>query len=827
MLLTLRSLARGLVRSPAFTALAVLTLAVGIGATTAVFSLVHAVLLRPLPFPDPERLVGVWHSAPGLDIEQFEHSLGTYVLYQRHARSLEEIGLYDASSASLTDGTTPERVTSAGATASLFTVLRVAPARGRVFVEGDERPGAEPTVLLSDALWRRRFGGDPAVVGKTLRVDGVARQVAGVMPPSFRFPEADTELWLPVTIDEANLGIGNFNWYGIARLAPGATPETAQRELAAIVRRIPEEFPNEDITAGMMEHARFTTLVHPQRDDVVGEIRQVLWVLLGAVGVILLIACANVANLFLVRAEARQREVAVRTALGASRGAIACTFLGETTLLALAGGALGLVLAGAGLRALLALGPEGIPRLEEVGIDLPVLGFTLLVSLLAALLCGGFAALRYGTWHARAAAHAWIVPALKEGGRGGSTGRERHRARHVLVVAQMALALVLLVCSGLMVRSFWRLRHVDPGVEPQGVLTARLALPKTEYPDEAANARFATALLERVRALPGVVEAGTVTILPLTGGGSNSAHTFEDFPLPPDAVPPIIAVRFATPEYFRAMGIPLLAGRTFSPVDPARPTNEIVVSAALAERFWPGKSALGRRIVQGLAREEREWSTIVGVVGSVRDAGLHEKPFEAIYYPLRRIVPVEAEGEWVPRNFSLVVKVEGKPMAAAAAVREAVWGLDRNLPLAQVRTMEEVVERSTARTSFTMLLLLVAAAMAVLLGGVGNYGVISYVVSQRTREIGVRMALGAARRDVAGLVLRQGLWMALGGVAIGLAGAFALTRLLRALLFEVSPTDPATFGAVSVVLVAVALLASYLPARRAASVDPLEAIRYE
>ena len=819
MLQTLRSLARGLVRSPAFTALAVLTLAVGIGATTAVFSLVHAVLLRPLPFPDPERLVGVWHSAPGLDIEQFEHSLGTYVLYKRHARSLQGIGLYDAGSASLTDGASPERVTSAGATASLFTVLRVAPARGRAFVEGDERPGAEPIVILSDALWRRRFGGDPAVVGKSLRVDGVARQVVGVMPPSFRFPEPDTELWLPVTIDEANLEIGNFNWYGIARLAPGATPETAQRELAAIVRRMPEEFASEDITAGMMEHAHFTTLVHPQRDDVVGEIQQVLWVLLGAVGVILLIACANVANLFLVRAEARQREVAVRTALGASRGAIARTFLGETTLLAVAGGALGLLLAGAGLRALLTLGPEGIPRLEEVGIDLPVLGFTLLVSLLAALLCGGFAALRYGTPE--------LVPALKEGGRGGSTGRERHRARNLLVVAQMALALVLLVCSGLMVRSFWRLRHVDPGVEPRGVLTARLALPETEYPDEAANARFAIALLERVRALPGVVEAGTVTVLPLTGGGSNSAHTFEDLPLPPDAVPPIIAVRFATPEYFQAMGIPLLAGHTFSPVDPARPTNEIVVSAALAERFWPGKSALGRRIVQGLKQKENEWSTIVGVVGSVRDEGLQEKPFEAIYYPLRRIVPVGEEGEWVPRNFTLVVKVEREPMDAAAAVREAVWGLDRNLPLAQVRTMEEVVERSTARTSFTMLLLLVAAAMAVLLGAVGNYGVISYVVSQRTREIGVRMALGAARGDVAGLVLRQGLWMALGGVAIGLAGAFALTRLLRALLFEVSPTDPATFGAVSVVLVAVALLASYLPARRAASVDPLEAIRYE
>jgi predicted permease len=811
-------LLRQLARTPGFTLVAVLTLAIGIGANVAIFSLVHAVLIEALPFPEPERLVAVWHTAPGLDIPQFEQSDGTYVIYRRESRTLEELGIYDLRSVSLTGDGAPERLDGSGATASAFEVLRVPPALGRRFVASDERAGAEPVVLLSHALWSRRFGGARDAVGTTVRLDGETRRIVGVMPAGFRFPSAETELWVPITIDPAKLAVGNFNYRGIGRLRPGATPQAVERELSALVRRIPEEFPDEQITPGMLETARFAAKVHPLRDDVVGDVERLLWILLGSVGVILLIACANVANLFLVRAEARQREVAVRTALGATRGQIARAFLGESTALALAGGALGVLLAGLGLRVLLAAGAERIPRLEEVGIDAPVLAFALAVSLVAALLCGGFAGLRYGAPD--------LVPALKEGGRGDTAGRGRHRARHVLVAAQMALALVLLAGSGLMVRSFWRLRHVEPGFDARGVLTLRLALPESDYPDTAATARFVNRLLERVRAVPQVVAAGTVTLLPLDGGGNNGAHTFEDFPLPPDAVPPILAYRNVTPDYFQAMGIPLVEGKTLDAVDPGRRSAEVVVSRALAERFWSRGGALGRRLTQGLAEDGR-WATIVGVVGSVRDAGLHEKPVETVYYPLMR--PPSPDGEdFAPRWFTLVVRTAGDdPLALAPAVREAIWSLDRNLPVARVRGMDQVMAESTARTSFTMLLLVIAAAMALLLGAVGNYGVISYVVSQRTREIGVRMALGARQRDVARMVVRSGLFVALAGVALGLAGALAVTRLMQALLFEVSPTDPATFGAVSALLVGIALLASYLPARRAAAVDPIEAIRCE
>ncbi len=817
---SLRSAVRLLLRAPGFALIAVLTLGLGIGANVAIFSVVHAVLIEPLPYVEPERLVGLWHTAPGIGMPRFEQSDGTYSLYRRHSKTLEEIGLYDHRSVSLTGDGEPERVTSSGATGTLFEVLGVPPALGRPLFEADERPGAEPVVVLSDGLWRRRFGGEAGAVGGTVRLDGVTRRIVGVMPAGFRFPTAQTELWVPIAVDPGNLEVGNFNYEGLARMRPGATPEAVQRELSALARRIPEEFPDEQITAGMIESAKFASTVNPLRDDVVGEVERVLWVLLGSVGVILLIACANVANLFLVRAEARQREVAVRTALGATRGRIARAFLGESAVLALAGGVLGVALAATGLRVLLAIGPEGIPRLQEVGLDAPVLGFALVLSLLAALLGGSFAAFRYGM--------PAIVPALKEGGRGGTAGRAGNRARHALVAAQMALALVLLVGSGLMVRSFWQLHRVDPGVEPHGVFTAALALPDGTYGTKAAAARFVTALLERVRAIPGVVEAGTVTLLPLAGGGSNSGHVIEDFPLAPDAVPPILAVRFATPEYFAAMGISLVEGRTLSPIDPERRSDEVVVSQALAERFWPNGSALGKRLNQGLASEGR-WSTIVGVVGSVRDKGLHEAPVEAVYYPLVRREDEDEEGEgWVPSWFTLVVKTDrDDPLALAPSVREAVWSLDRNLPVARVRTMARVVQESTARTSFTMLLLSIAAAMALVLGAVGNYGVISYVVSQRTREIGVRMALGAGQRAVAGMVLKQGLLVALAGVVVGFAGAFAVTRLMGALLFEVSPTDPPTFGTVAAVLVAVSLVASWLPARRAAAVDPIEAIRCE
>jgi len=817
MLSTFRSLVRELQRSPGFLLIAVLTLGVGIGANAAIFSVVDAVVIRPLPYPESERLVGVWNDAPGIKLSHFEQSDGTYVLYRRENRVLEDLGIYATSAATLTGGQAPERIESATVTGSLFPVLRVQAALGRAIQEADEKPGAEKVVVLSDELWRQRFGGDPKALGSILRLDGVGRRVVGVMPAGFHFPRPETRLWLPFPIDPANLNPGDFSYPAVGRLRPGITPRRAARELSALVWRIPALYPSTDIDRGMIENAKLAVQVIPMRDDLVGDVERVLWILLGSVGCILLIACANVANLFLVRAEGRQREVAVRTALGATRGDVARLFLGESLVLSLLGGVLGLGLAWAGVRLLARLRPEGIPRLEEVGVDGRVMLFTLLLSIFAGLLCGGLALLRYGAPP--------LAPALREGGRGGSAGRERLRARNVLVVAQVALALVLLVISGLMVRSFWRLRGVDPGFRADGVLTLQLDLPRSDYPDSASVIRFADQLRERVKGLARVEGVDTVFPLPLGGSDTNSGYTFEDYPLPPGQVPPILANSFVTPGYFKTLGIPLLEGRTFERLDPTLKLREVVVSRGMAERFWPGRSPLGKRIANGLANGKTPWYTIVGVVGDVHVRGLDQKPVETIYFPMGRSSDTES---YTPQGgLSLVVKAQGDPRALAAPLRGILRQMDPNLPVSRVRPLKEVAAGSMARVSFTMFLLALAAAVALLLGAVGIYGVISYVVSQRTREIGVRMALGAGRSDISRMVLREGLGITLLGIGIGLAAALAATRLMLALLYGVSPTDPATLGAVPVLLAGVALLASWVPARRASRVEPLEAIRYE
>jgi len=814
---SLRSLARGFLRSPGFVLITVLTLGLGIGANAALFSVVNAVIIRPLPYPEPERIVAVWHDAPGIGLRQFEQSDATYLLYRKYNHVLEDLAIYANGSVNLTGGQEPVRLTASGVSGSMFHVLRVPAALGRALQETDERPGAEPVVVLSADLWQHRFGGDRGMVGTTLRIDGVTRRVVGVMPAGFHFPQQDTQLWVPLTFDPAKLSGGNFNYDSIGRLRPGVTAGRAAKELSALVWRIPAEAPGSQITRGMLESSHLSVLVHPLRDDVVGDVQRILWVLLGSVGVILVIACANVANLFLVRAEGRQREVAVRTALGGTRLDVARLFLGESVALSLLGGVLGLALAAAGVRLLVALRPQGIPRLDEIHVDGTVLLFTLALAIASGLLFGLFAVLRYGTPE--------LVVALKEGGKGGTAGRERHRARNLLVVAQIALALVLLVGAGLMGKSFWRLRNVNPGFDSRGVLTVYLYLANSDY-SNLAVANLIQRLVATVHAVPGVTAVATVTGLPLGGGFSNNGYSFEDFPQSKDVVPPLFTTHVASPEYFKAMGIPLLEGRAFDAINPQRPSRDILVSQALAKRFWPGKSALGKRMAPGLQVDSTKWCTIAGVVGSVRTRTLEEPPAEAVYLPW--ITAGNGNGtSYVPHDFSLVVRGTGDPVKLVAPVREAIRSLDPNLPLSEVRPMAEVVDRSMARTSFTMLLLAIAATVALVLGAVGIYSVIAYVVTQRTREIGVRMALGARRQDVERMVLRQGLGLAVTGVALGLAAALAVTRLMTALLFEVKSFDPATFVVVPVVLAVIALLASWVPAQRAARVEPLEAIRYE
>ena len=817
----MRSTVRGFLKSPGFLFLTVLTLALGIGATAALFTVVNAVLIRPLPYPEPERIVYVQMSAPGMGLEDAQISDAVYRVYRKENRVLEDLGIYREDAATLTGDQEPVRVGAAGVTPSVFGVLHVPAEVGRTLVEGDGKPGAEPVAVLSHALWQSRFGGEFGTVGSKIQVNGVSRRVVGVMPERFRFPSSDIDLWLPLVIDPARLSPGNFNYSGVGRLRRSVSAERATKELSSLVWRLPEALGADSINRGTIVQSRLAVIAKPLRDRVVGDVARILWLLLGSVGIILLIACANVANLFLVRAEGRQREVAVRTAIGASRWEVARVFLVESLALSLSGGLLGLALALVGIRFLLALQPQGIPRLEEVGVDGTVVAFTALVSILSGLLIGAFAAWRYGSPD--------LVPALKDGGRNGMVGKARHRTLQGLVVVQVALALVLLVEAGLMMRSFWLLVSVDPGIDPRGVLTVRLNLPESEYADSARTARFYVQLLERVRALAGVEQVGTISNLPLAAGQSMSSHLIEDRPLMPDELPPMLGTRFASPGYFEALGIPLIEGRGFDRIDPDRTEEGVVVSRAVAQRFWPGRSALGKRLAPGGPGEPvAKWFTIIGVAGDVHEQGLHRKPVEAVYYPVRSVNP-DMDGEWVPRDFTLVVKA--KPgidlNGLANPLRRAVWSVDPKLPLTRMRTMDKVVERSMARTSFTMLLLGIGAAIALFLGAVGIYGMISYIVSERTQEIGVRMALGAQRGDVSGMVVKEGLVLALLGIGAGLIVALAVTHLMKALLYEVSTTDPAIFTTVPLLLALVALLASYIPARRAAAVEPLEAIRYE
>jgi putative ABC transport system permease protein len=810
----LRYAVRGLLRHPAFTIVAVLTLALGIGANTAVFTLVDGVLIRPLPFPEPEGLVSLEHlGREGQD--ELPMSDGLYLLYGEQSSSLGTIALYASSEINLMIGDEPERVPVQYVTPSFFEVLQVSPTDGRGFLPEEELPDADPVVILSDGFWRRAFGADPAVLDRTLEMNGLIRQVVGVMPPDFGYPDREAQVWLPYPVDPAQAPLAAFGAGGIARMNPGHTPESVYTELQGLISRLSELFPESGAPAFLAE-VGLQAKVRPLKEVLVGDVSTTLWILLGTVGFVLLIACANVANLLLVRAESRQRELALRLAMGAGRQEIVRYFMGESLLLAAAGGGLGVLFSSWALGLSTRFVPTDIPRMAEVGVDLRVLGFTAAISLGCAIFFGLFPLLRYGAND--------LASQLKDGGgRGATRGRERHRLRNGLVVVQVAMALVLLVGAGLMFRSFVALRAQDPGFQVENVLTARLSLPAAEAEGWEAAAGFFRQLRERMAVQPGVEAVGIAQRAPLAGGLGFVTIGVEDHPRGPEEMPIFSSQILVGEGYFEAMGIQLLEGRAFQPGDGAEGTRAVVVSENFARHWWPDTSPLGRRLGDG-GEDGSDWWVIVGVVEDVNHQDLQGVPEELVYYPIT-VGPTAAPQTL--RTADILVKVASGPLQALPVLRRELRELNPRIPLSNPRTMGEVFSTATARTSFTMAMLGAASGIALLLGLIGIYGVISYVVSQRTKEIGVRMALGATAPSVRAMVVRQGLWLSAGGVALGLLAAGALSSVMSSLLFGVSALDPVTYAVVGGALVGVSVVASWLPARRAAAVNPTEALREE
>jgi putative ABC transport system permease protein len=816
----LHPLLRRFTRAPMFTAAALLTLAIGIGANTAVFSVVNGVLIKPLPYPHAEELVGVWHSAPGVGFTDGTVNVSPtmYFSYRDEGRAFQHVGIWSRGGVTVTGFSEPEQVRSLFVTQGVLDAVGVPPALGRWFSREDDTPGTPETVLLTHGYWQRRFGGDRGVVGRTMTIDSKPRTVIGIMPEGFRFLDADTDVILPQRFDRARLFLGNFSFTGIARLKPGVTLQQADADVA---RMLPIWFETWPVPLGLdkklFQNARFAPALRALKQDIVGNITDVLWVLMGTIGVVLLIACANVANLLLVRVEGRQQELATRAALGASRSRVARELIQESLALGAMGGVLGLGVAFGALRLLKALRPETLPRLDEITIDPAVIGFAALASLLSGVLFGLIPILKYSGPQ--------FVTALR-GTRTASDSRERHRVRHVLVVVQVALALVLLVASGLMIRTFQTLREVEPGFTRANQLQmVRVSIPPTLIEDPARVARTYTDILDKLSALPGVSAAAFANSAPLEGFNSNDVVFVEDKPNEPGKIPPIRRFKFISPGYFRTVGTPLVTGRdiTWSDVFDDRPVA--VISENMAREVWgEPAAALGKRI---RVAPVDAWREVVGVVGDVHDNGVHEPAPALVYWPT--MMPKFWGNErFASRSLTFILRSDRTGTETfLTQIRQAVWSVNGSLPLALVRTLQDVYDRSLARTTFALVMLAIAGAMALLLGIIGIYGVIAYSVSRRTREIGIRMALGVEQRDLRRMFLRHGFVLSGIGVAVGIGVAAALMRLMTSMLYRVSPLDVTTYAGVSLVLLAAAMLASYVPARRAASLNPVDALRAE
>jgi len=819
----LRHTLRGLRRAPGFTAAVVLSLALGVGAATTVFTFADAILIRPLPYPEADRLVALGHEAPGVGVLQAEQSDGTYLHYRSNSRVFVEIATYYENVVNLSgaDGQRPERVRVAMVSTTLFPLLGARTVIGGLPAGDEADPGRSDDpyaggaaeggvdVLLSHDLWERRYGADPDIVGSIIEANRAPRRVIGVLEAGFDFPHPDIGIWYPEDPDPATARAVDMYKLGIGRLRPGFTPEDAARDLDRLIPALSDAYP--DLTPELVRQARLRAVVTPLKDRLVGDASRSLWLLLGGMAFLLLIACANVANLLLARAEHRRRDMAVRAALGAGGVHVTQLFAAEGVILAALGGGLGLLGAVGAVEALVALvPPDSLPRLHEVRLDGRVVAFAAALALGVALVLVAVLALRRST--------TGISSVLKDGGSPMTPGRGRQRAQRTLVTGQVALALTLLVGAALMVQSFQRLARADPGFDAAGVLTAEIAMPYRGYETYGNAQRFWSELIERVEALAGVESAGAVSGVPLV-----PRPVFYDLAIDVEEQPgePFsgVTVYDVTPGYLRAMGIPVLEGEEID-ARGASVERPVLLSAAAARRLSPGREAIGRRVRRAVG--PGLWLTVIGVVADVPAERIGGEAAEIVYVP---VLETAVDRGRIPRQGTLVVRAAVPPLSLAPAVRAIVRELDQNLPVANVRTMEEIVSGSMARTSFTMILLLVAATAALLLGIVGVYGVTSYAVGRRTQEIGLRVALGARPADVERMVLGDGARLVLGGIALGTLAALGLARFMGALLYDVRPSDPITYAATALLLLGTALLAAWLPARRGARVDPTEALR--
>jgi len=800
---------RRLAHTPGFTIATLITLALGIGANTAIFSVINTVLLKPLPFHDPDRLIGVWQTAPGVNIKDLNASIADYVTYREDSTAFADVALWNGRSVTVTEFADPERVDGIGLTFRLLPLLGVKPVLGREFTEKDDQDKSPDVVMLGYGYWQRRFGADPKVVGRRIMVDGAAREIIGVLPKDFWFMDMGHDLLLPLRFDRSAVRLAGYNFQAIARLRPGVTIQQADADVARMIGIELNKFPPPNgMNKQMMEDARLGPNVRLFHEDLLGDIGRSLWVVMATIGIVLLIACANVANLLLVRSEGRAHEFAIRAALGAGRGRIAREMFAESLALALMGGSLGVGFAFAVVKLVLKLSPARLPRFEQISVDSIALLFTLGISLVAGFALGAIPVLKHGGVR--------LAESLRAGGRNASAGRERSISRNTLAVVQVGLALVLLIGSGLMIRTFQAIRRVHPGFSnPEELQTLRISIARTAAPKDEELLQMQHNLVDRLASVPGVSEVSILGGLPMTGFMSQDPIFASDHTYGANQIPPLRRFITAAPGAFHALGTPMRAGREFTWAEIHQGRRVAVISENFALEYWgAAQAAIGKQI---RSNPNDPWSEIIGVASDLRHDGADKAPPTSVYWPLRSQYSMPF----------LIRSARAGTDSFLTEVRQTVWAVNGSLPITDIRTMKQIYDRSMARTGFTLTLLAVSGGMALLLAVVGIYAVISYTVAQRTREIGIRMALGAQHGELKRMFVGKGLiWSGIGAAA-GLTAAIALSRLMSALLFEISPMDPLTYTVAAVGILAAAAVASYLPARRVTRVDPIEALRSE